>query len=155
MAGRIRGFTLIELILTLAVLAVLVGVAAPSFNNMLIANRMAGSVNQLHGLLKFARSEAVNRKTRITVCAANSGHTACNGTENDFSNGVLVMQGTSIVLMREDKLPATVSGTGKLVFDRNGVVLNARNLGLAKGSKNHCLKVTVAGQIRSENGSCP
>ena len=84
-----HGFTLIELIVTLAVFAILVTVAAPSFNSFVDSSRRASEVNQLSGALAYARSEAIHYDNTVTICAQTSGAESCSGT-NDWSNGWLV-----------------------------------------------------------------
>lgn len=78
-----RGFTLIELMVTLGVLAVLVSIAAPSFNTMIQNNRMTTRANDLVTALQLARSEAIKRGTAVTVTATggnwNSGWTVATG----------------------------------------------------------------------------
>lgn len=75
------GFTLIELMVTLAVAAVLVGIAAPSFNTMILNNRATSLGDEVAGAMSLARSEAVKRGTRVSVCASSNG-TSCTGSWN-------------------------------------------------------------------------
>lgn len=67
---RARGFTLIELMITLAVAAILAMIAAPSFRHILVSTRLSGVNNDLAGDLMFARSEAVSRQVNIAVAAS-------------------------------------------------------------------------------------
>ncbi len=75
------GFTLIELMVTLAVAAVLVGMAAPSFNTMMQNNRAATLGDEVAGAMNLARSEAVKRGARVSICASSNG-TGCTGNWN-------------------------------------------------------------------------
>ena len=59
--GHSRGFTLIELMVTLTVMAILLSIAAPSFTSLMAANRMSTQTNEFIGALNLARSEAVRR----------------------------------------------------------------------------------------------
>jgi type IV fimbrial biogenesis protein FimT len=70
--NRQRGFTLIELIVALLVLAVLISLAAPSFRTIIQNNRLATGTNGLVSALNLARSEAVKRGGTITVVAAST-----------------------------------------------------------------------------------
>ena len=76
---RSRGFTLGELLVTLAVLAVVLTVAVPAFTNFVKNNRLAAATNQLGAALAYARSEAVRRGRPVTVCASSDGAT-CDTT---------------------------------------------------------------------------
>lgn len=71
---RNSGFTLIELMVTISVLAILLSIAVPSFQSFVLNSRLTATTNDLASALAVARSEAVKRATRVTVCkSANSG----------------------------------------------------------------------------------
>ena len=70
-----RGFTLIELMVTLVVLVVLLGVGIPSFNNWVVSTRMDTATMNLAGILKQARNEAVSRQSVITLASKAGGWT--------------------------------------------------------------------------------
>lgn len=66
-----QGHTLTELISTLAIGAIIVSMAVPSFATLLQSNRLTTSINTLAASLNYARSEAVKRNQRIVVCKGN------------------------------------------------------------------------------------
>lgn len=71
-----RGFTLIELMVAVAILAILLAVGVPSFQSFIASSRLTTANNDLVGAITLARSEAIRRGSRVTVCkSANS--TAC------------------------------------------------------------------------------
>lgn len=63
-----RGVTLIELLYTLGVAAILLGIGVPSFVDQLRSSRMHASTQSLLGGLYVARSEAVKQRARVTLC---------------------------------------------------------------------------------------
>lgn len=79
---RSAGVTLVELIVAVAILAIIAAMALPSFNNVIVSNRLAAGANELVGSLQAARSEAIRRGSRVVVCASSSG-TTCTGTWSD------------------------------------------------------------------------
>lgn len=89
------GFTLIELIVTLAVFSILVAVVAPSFNAFTDSSRRASEVNIFSGALSFARSEAIKRNSNISICARTSGAETCSATANDWKNGWIIFEDTN------------------------------------------------------------
>src|SRR6056297_2046627 len=76
------GFTLIEVMVVLVVLAVLLSVGAPSFTTLIRDNRLVSAVYDLRGALSTARSEALAQRAFVTVCPSSDGAT-CSGTWAD------------------------------------------------------------------------
>lgn len=67
-ATREAGFTLVELMVTLSVVAVLLSAGAPSFSAMIKNNRLSTESYEMHTLLGAAHSEALRQRTAVTVC---------------------------------------------------------------------------------------
>ena len=63
----IQAFTLIELVMTMAIAGILVTIAIPSFNSIITSSRITSYANELVGALNLARSEAVRRGIQVTV----------------------------------------------------------------------------------------
>ena len=72
---RCGGFTLIELMVVVALAAILLAVAAPSFQQMIARNRVEGVAGELSTDLQYARSEAVARNTQVGVIAGANCYT--------------------------------------------------------------------------------
>jgi type IV fimbrial biogenesis protein FimT len=83
-----RGFTMIELMLTVSVLAVLLGLAVPSFLETVRTNRMISQNNEFIGSLNFARSEALKRSDSVSACAS-ADQATCTGA-TDWTTGWIV-----------------------------------------------------------------
>lgn len=83
-----NGFTLIELMVTLSVAAILLAVAVPNFVTFVQNNRLATQANDLVTMLNYARSEAIKRGARVTVCSSTAGN-ACAGSTT-WDTGLLV-----------------------------------------------------------------
>ncbi|RLJ21524.1 exodeoxyribonuclease V subunit alpha [bacterium endosymbiont of Escarpia laminata] len=87
--NRLRGFTLIELMVTLAAGVILLAVGIPAFTTMMANNQSAAYANDLVMALNLARSEAVKRKVPIAVCARKAdSDDECDG--NNWQNGWLL-----------------------------------------------------------------
>lgn len=74
-----RGFTLVELVTTLAVAAILLSLAVPSFGTFVKNNRLITQENDFVTAVNLARSEAIRRGNRVTLCKS-SDQTSCAGS---------------------------------------------------------------------------
>lgn len=71
-----RGFSIIELVIAIAISAILLGLAVPSFINFLNSNRVTTQANELLASFQTARMEAIRRNARVIVCASNDADAA-------------------------------------------------------------------------------
>lgn len=89
--NRTAGFTLIELVITVAIAAVLLALAAPSFVDTVANQRRASTVNELVEAINSARLEAVSQRRTVTLCSSNdsaSDDPSC--TDSDWDAGWLI-----------------------------------------------------------------
>lgn len=84
-----QGFTLIELMISIALLAILLGLAAPSYRAFVTSNRLTAQANELVGDLSLARNEAASRSRNVRVCIAASS-TSCAGSGSNWAAGWIV-----------------------------------------------------------------
>lgn len=78
------GFTLVELMVALAVLAIVIGVGIPKFRSITAANRLATSSNQIVLALQTARAEAIRRNQRVMLCPTATGQNCQGSNWNRF-----------------------------------------------------------------------
>lgn len=94
------GFTLIELMVTVSVMAILLGLAAPSFRDFIINNRLTAQINDLVADISLARSEAASRGVRVTLCAS-ADLSACSSSGDAWQGGRIVFVDTNANGTRE------------------------------------------------------
>ena len=70
-ARRATGFTVLEMLVTLGILAILLIIGVPSLSEYGMRQRMNASVNALHAHLALARSEAIHLNTQVVACPGN------------------------------------------------------------------------------------
>src|SRR3569832_1171984 len=79
LAALSRGFTLVELLVTISIATILVTLAVPSFSDFVKINRMITQTNDFVTALNVARSEAIRRGNRITLCKSSDGAGCVSG----------------------------------------------------------------------------
>lgn len=86
------GFTIVELMVVVAIAAILAMVAIPSLRDVMNNMRQSSAANLLMSDLNHARAEAIKRNARVLVCRRNTAGTDCNtaGTATDWSVGWVV-----------------------------------------------------------------
>lgn len=92
-----NGFTLIELVVTVTVLAVLAGLAAPSFIDFMHRNQVASQSNEFLGTLRLARTTAITRSVFVSICPtldAAADEPEC-AVSSDYATGYLVYTSTA------------------------------------------------------------
>lgn len=89
--NQARGFTLLELMITIAILAILLAIAVPSFQSLMASNRLTGATNEFIAAINTARAEAIRRGQRVTLCTSSSG-TGCTAT--DWHTGWILFNDT-------------------------------------------------------------
>ena len=102
MSNAVKGFTLIELMMTLTIAAILMTVAVPSFSTFTKNSRITASVNKVVSAVSLARAEASKRGVRVVLCRSDEvgsvdpDCSGAGGTAKDWSNGWLLFAvGTS------------------------------------------------------------
>lgn len=86
---RRRGFTLIELMVAVAVLAIVVSLAAPSFRRFIETQRVRAVNSQVVTDMQFARSEAASRNTKVRVTFASNSTMSCYTIYTYNNNNIL------------------------------------------------------------------
>lgn len=85
-----RGFTLMELLVTLTVAGILLAIALPSFSSFVRDSRLTTETDTLLYDMNLARSEAVKLDTTVEVCAS-TDHATCSGVGGNWATGWIVL----------------------------------------------------------------
>ena len=163
---RLAGFTLLELMVTLAIAAILLTIALPSFQESLRSNRVATTANEALASLALARSEAIRNTRGAGVCASADGSN-CGADWNsgwlvwsDANSNSAVDAGEAIVRYSQGKASVTVTGTtSALAFDSRGrsrtgaQAINLVPAGTAAPAR--CITISPTGQTRVTQAACP
>lgn len=95
MKNRPNGFTLIEVLIVVAIVALLAALAVPSFTTMLMKRSVQSAALALVTDMRYARSEALRRSVKVSICSLATGSTsACSGSPAQWENGWMVFVDT-------------------------------------------------------------
>ncbi|WP_133716312.1 GspH/FimT family pseudopilin [Methylocaldum gracile] len=141
-----NGFTLIELMVAVAVLAVTLTIGVPSFRDTILNNRITTQINELVADLSLARSEAIKRGVPVTLCRRNSAGNDCDNSAA-WTNGWVVFSDRDGDGVFEDdgdttpceasvddcllRVKAPLAAGGSLTYGRNRVTFDSQ--GFATG----------------------
>ena len=92
-ACRCTGYSMAEVLTTLAVAGVVVSSGVPAMQNFVHEQRLIAYVNELFGDLQLARSEAIKRVAQVTLCKSSNG-SSCSTTSN-WQDGWIVFADTN------------------------------------------------------------
>ncbi len=162
---QVSGFTLLELMVTVAIAAILLAVALPSFQGSLRSNRVATATNEALASLALARSEAVRNTRGAGVCASADGAN-CGADWNggwlvwsDANGNGAVDAGEAIVRYSQGKASVNMTGTAAtLAFDSRGrargglQTINIVPAGVAAPAR--CITISATGQTRVAQAAC-
>ena len=117
-----RGFTLIELIVTLAVVAIVTTLALPSFRTTIMNNRLTTQANEFITDLNIARSEAVKQANTITITSNNGNNWAGGWTITDSGGITLRVHGAL------DGTSTLTGSAGTVIYQRTGFISGGSTL---------------------------
>jgi type IV fimbrial biogenesis protein FimT len=169
------GYTMTELVIVMAIVAILAAIGVPTFKYVTASNRIASEINGLLGDMQFARSQAVKQGQSVTVCASSSPYTQCTGGGGgstwqhgwivflDANGNKQVDAGETIVRVQPafggtDTFVSSANNSSALTFNRMGYAptgsANNITINLHDSTNNHnwtrCLQITPIGTPTTE-----
>ncbi|WP_371369666.1 GspH/FimT family pseudopilin [Pseudomonas sp. QL9] len=153
-----RGFTLVELMVTLAVLAILATLATPMFGDLIQKNKVDTVSAELTHLLQYARSEAITRGTSVTVKATDSNWVGA--LEVDAGNEVLRkygsegINGSSSVTATASSTRLSFSPSGTLSGETTSLTITLCPTSGSSTVTGRVLQIYGSGQITSSSTEC-
>lgn len=90
-----RGFTLLELMITLLIAGIILSIGVPSFRGVMQNQRMTSATNELVMSLNLAKSEAIKRVVYVSVCKSSNGVT-CGDAATSWRDGWIVFANATV-----------------------------------------------------------
>jgi len=169
------GFTLLELVITVAMISIVMAIAIPSMTTFNQNDRLTTSINRLIGHLAYARSEAVKRSQPVSLCIS-SNSTSCTGSsweegwilyidadgDGDFSedtaSGEVILRVEQALGGNQELTSTTI--TDQVTYDYRGFAdPNTTSTGSfllcdnRVGAFGKTIRISNTGRVRLEDGS--
>lgn len=144
------GFTLVELIVTIAIVAIIAVMAAPSFATMYSKQKLESSARELVMKISEARSQAVLLRQSTGVCLASL-------SEDDCATAIAIpkVETQRIFIARLDNgVTNSNSSSTSLSFRRNGSLAAQKDFILQRQNLSYCIRVGVIGDTTIKEGAC-
>ena len=168
----IAGFTLVEMMVTLLVAAIFLGVAVPSYYSLIQNNKVVAMTNKLAASLNYARMEAIRRGQRVSVCAAADAALSSCGAQTQWAQGWIVfvdnnsdntIDANDELVKVHESLPrgtTVVASTNIISYDGTGFITSgAANLNISAANCNRDnarnLALSTTGHLSVSRVACP
>lgn len=158
---RAAGFTLIELMVTIGIAAILLALALPTFTESIRSNRVSTATNQMLATINLARAEAVRSKSQSWVCPSNSDRTDC-GTNwaqgmlvwtDENGNGARTTAEIKRVIEPQEGIALSMGTISAIGFDDRGRAVEKTPTGVVVANFNFSMKASTckagAGNVRA------
>lgn len=143
------GFTLAELMVTIAVLAVMAMIAIPAFMSWMPGMRLNGAARQIMGDLMAARMKAVKQNNRFRVFFNSPGTNQYQILDDDNNNNS-ADTGEAITTknIQTEYHDVTLSSTNNPIFSPRGTATNLPTVTLQNSSGSKTVTVSIAGRVK-------
>lgn len=151
---NLRGFTLVELMITIVIAAILLSIGVPSFTTMVRNNRITAQANEFITTVNLARNEAIRRGATINVTAASGGNAWQDGWSMTLASDGTVLRETA-ALEGGNTLSGSVS---TFAFNPQGHSNNTDTLTLCNSNttKGRQINIALTGRISVKTiNTCP
>jgi type IV fimbrial biogenesis protein FimT len=141
------GFTLMELMVTVSISAILLAIGAPSFSSFVLSQKVSAASSDVTSMLTFARSEAIKRNGNVVVTQKSGG----------WQNGWTTQSGTNTVGQQEAFSNVAIANSAStLTYNNSGRISGSGNITfqISGGANTRCVTVDLSGMPKSKNGSC-
>lgn len=146
-----KGFTLVELMVTILVAAIVLAFAIPSFRTTTQDSRLTSQINRVTSAINYARSEAIKTKSSVSICGS-SDQVNCN--TGNFELGWVISSNPPRIGIGMDNTTLRLNSpasTTVLQFDGDGLLANQATFTLCDdrgASEAKAIVMNVSGQAR-------
>src|SRR5690606_4957613 len=143
MPNKDQGFTLVELLITISLIAIISSMAMPALADLIAYNRQQALLTQVQDAIQKARSKAVLHRQTVVLCGS-SDATSCS---SDWSKGSLTLLEENQEVLDVTQLPTTDELCWSGFCNRRIHIYDNGTSPLSKGRYNQCHNQVVAWQL--------
>lgn len=146
------GFSLVEMVVVISILAILASIAVPSFQSMIRSERVKSASMDIYSSLMIARSEAIKRNADVSITPV-SGDGWQDGWQISAGGTVIKNQGAlKGVVVSDAPEPLTYRRSGRLLAASSPAI--QIDVDPADSSFVRCIKIELSGLPRTNKGAC-
>jgi len=141
--NKVKGFTLLELLVTIAIAGILASIAVPAFNSTINNSRLTSNANKLVGLINYARSQAINLRSQVVVSEISGGWQAVSVVDGTLLRQIDPPSGSVSITPESSVTTITFAASGYRVFPAS-----AGNIDIC-GNSGACrrIEISVVGSV--------
>ena len=151
--SRNSGFTVIEVMVVIAIIGIMAAFAAPAMNSLIRTQKVRSAAYDFFADLTYARSEAIARGHDVQVVSTNG---------QDWTQGWRVKDLTTPATLRKQSALSSgmvfTADTGSLTFDRNGRTttgsFSITPVESAPDDQKRCIRISPSGRPNTTTGAC-
>lgn len=151
-------FTLIELMVTIAVLAIIATLAAPNLSQMLHNTKVNTSSGDILSFLQQSRTEAIRLGKTVTVCGSSDGSSCLSANKTNWSTGLIATHSgstTPIQKLTFDSSQLSITGPETITFNTFGSTAAEHEITVTlPGANTYSVCVEVIGRAFKSKAGC-
>lgn len=151
-----KGFTLIELMVTIAVLGIIATIAAPSFENLIIKQNLKSTSYHMRDILKEAKSRAILNRNETIVCISPITESQCKGKlTNSASLTASLVKDSVFIIEMKNKVNLKELSADHIVFTPRGNISASKTITFCSSAGSYVLTVGIPGTVEiAKGGAC-
>ncbi len=157
------GFTLVELMIALAIAAILLTIGVPSFENQMRNSRLTAAANDFVASVQLARSAAIKHRRNARIVSANGTNWGNGWTVWVDKNSNNAQEGDEVLRVFDPvdasgKITFSAAAQGSFIFSGTGMVDNMGSLTLCDtrtGETGRIITISAAGRVNTSPFACP